>query len=82
MNRWTRILIAGSATLLIAACGENRSSPVGPELEARRSGGVIIGGNNTRSDSTTTVQSTDGGQLQSDGTPEETSDGGVIIGGN
>lgn len=81
MNRWMRILIAGSATLLIGACGEDRSSPVGPELEVRRSG-VIIGGNDTRSDSTVTVQSTDSYQLQSDSTTEESSDGGVIIGGN
>lgn len=83
MIRWNRVVVVCASTLLIAACGDSRSSPVGPELEVRRSGGYLTGGNVTQADTTYATQTGGGEQLQTDGTDDgATRDGGFTTGGN
>ena len=91
MSRF-RIVPAFAVALILAACGESASDPLGPD-GPRMNNGLIMGGNRTGSDSTAAAPgattysagtpSTDDGQTPPEDNPPPKEDtGGLVMGGN
>ncbi len=74
MSRFPRLIAAVAVTVLLAACGQDGASPVGPAGPSMDGGITIGGGNYAQPDTTGTPPGT-----EQSGTSAES--GGITIGG-